>query len=463
MRRVTVSAVPSVTVVPLGTASPDPIGLLPQSLTGFPRTLWSGSEVDALSRLIAEARVDSLPVMRDLLRTLLLAEAEAPRLAGPDGALFLARVDKLLDMGALDPAWEMLRTADPETPPLFRRYLDVGLLMGRETAACRLMADKPELAPALAARVFCLSQLGDYPGATLTLNTARALGDVTPRQDAIMTRFLDPELFETLPPLPLPERPTPLEFRMREAIGEGLSTVDLPRAFAHADLRTVNGWKVRLDAAERLVRVGAISDQTLLGLYTLREPAASGGVWERAVAVQDFEAALGGGDPAAIGAALVSAWDQMRAAGLETAFARLFADRLNDVDLDGEADRIGFHILLLGGNYQAAAEGRAAASPSEAVLIAISKGETLAAPAGEPVAEALLAAFGDTEPAADLLDLVAQDRTGEAILMAMARFDEGVGGDTAALTQSLAFFRTIGLEDVARRAALQLLILEAGE
>jgi len=235
------AAVPEVTVLPLGAVSPDPIGLIPPAASGLPRALWAGSEVETVAALIAAERVETLPALQALLQIVLLAEADPPRNAGLEGQLFLARIDKLLDLGALDPAWELLDAADPATPALFRRYFDVALLTNREGRACQRMAAQPELAPTLAARIFCLAHVGDWPAAALTLNTARALGDVSAREDALLTRFLDPELFDGLPPLPVPQTPTPLDFRMREAIGEALPTLDLPRAFAHADLREVNG------------------------------------------------------------------------------------------------------------------------------------------------------------------------------------------------------------------------------
>ena len=44
-----------------------------------------------------------------------------------------------------------------------------------------------------------------------------------------------------------------------EAIGTPLPTAPLPLAFAHSDLRHTAGWKARIEAAERLVRTGAVS------------------------------------------------------------------------------------------------------------------------------------------------------------------------------------------------------------
>jgi len=263
------AGIPDVTVLPLGRSSPDRIGLLPTSVTGLPRDLWSGSDVAVLEPLMRAEPVDTLPALRQLLTMVLLAEAEPPLNAGPDGALFLARVDKLLDFGTLDPAQSLLEAADPDTPELFRRWFDVSLLTGTEDAACEVLQSRPTIAPTPSARIFCLARSGDWSTAALTLNTARVLGDIDPETAQLMERFLDPELFEGEAALPPPSRPSPLDFRLREAIGEGLNTTALPRAFAHADLRGTVGWKSQLEAAERLARTGAISSTTLHGLRRL--------------------------------------------------------------------------------------------------------------------------------------------------------------------------------------------------
>jgi hypothetical protein len=58
----------------------------------------------------------------------------------------------------------------------------VTLLTGTEHDACAILRSQPALAPTLPARVFCLARNGDWNAAVLTLNTARALGDVTPER-----------------------------------------------------------------------------------------------------------------------------------------------------------------------------------------------------------------------------------------------------------------------------------------
>jgi hypothetical protein len=66
--------------------------------------------------------------------------------------------------------------------------------------------------------------------------------------------------------------------------------------------------------------------------------------------------------------------------------------------------------------------------------------------------------FGSEAPPRELIELAANGQLGEAILRTMALFDRGAKGDLNSLTQSLAVLRAIGLEDIARRASLQLLL-----
>ncbi|NCO85694.1 MAG: hypothetical protein GW886_03590 [Rhodobacterales bacterium] len=451
---------PEIIVTPLDRTSPDATGILSPAQTGLPRSLWASSGEAVLVPLVQAERVDTLPALQDLLVTLMLAEADPPAGAGAQGALFLARVDKLLDLGALDPAQALLEAAGPDSPDLFRRWFDVTLLTGTEDSACDVLRDKPTIAPTYPARIFCLARNGDWTAAALTLNTARALGDVTAEEDALLSRFLDPDLFEGLPPLPPPTRTSPLEFRMREAIGEGLTTATLPRAFSHADLRNTLGWRSRMEAAERLARFGAIPVNTLFDIYLLNTPAASGGVWDRAEAIQRFDTAVRAGDPTAVASALPGAYAAMQAIRAEVAFARFYAPGISRLPLSGPADALAYRIGLLSPEYETVALARAPVTPEERILQAIARGEVEGLASENRRITAVLTAFGTPPLAEPMATQIAEGKLGEAILRTVALFNQGLGGDLAAVTDALALLRHVGMEDVARRAALQFLILD---
>lgn len=453
--------VPDVTVTPLDRPSKDPIGLLPSDVTGLPFDIWSASDEATLVDLVRAERVDTLPALQEFLKVLMLAEAEAPRDAGPNGALFLARVDKLLDLGALEPAKSLIEQATPDTPDLFRRWFDVALLTGTEDDACEVMRDTPSIAPTYSARIFCLARNGDWATAALTLNTHRVLGDISPQEEALLSRFLDPEIFEGEPALAAPERVSPLTFRMHGAIGEPLITANLPLAFSHADLRSTTAWKSQLEASERLARHGAVSENVLLKHYTARTPAASGGIWDRAEAIQRFDVAITANDPVAVSRTLPDAWTAMKNARAEIQFAKLYGEDLQKLPLSGAVAVIAFEVGLLSPAYERVAIAAIDADANfDPFLTAVARGNPQTARANNPRELAVQAAFESVAPRAELATLVQDGKLGEALLRAIALFEAGAEGDLRSVTDALALLRFVGLEDVARRAALQLLLLD---
>ncbi len=448
-----------IVVTPLAGPDLDAVGLLPPSVTGMPADLWGSSRTEDLVRLIRESRVHTLPALQSLLQTLLLAEFDPPADDPGGGGLLLARLDKLLDMGALEQAQALLERAGPTDPALFRRWFDVSLLTGHENRACATMRATPGIAPTFPARIFCLARGGDWNAAALTLETGTALGFIAPEMDALLLRFLEPDFADPSDPLPIPARPTPLVFRMMEAIGQPIPTGSLPLAFAHADLRNTSGWKARIEAAERLARAGILSDNRLLGIYTEREPAASGGLWDRVAAVQAFDVALLSGSADAIAQTLPPAWEAMRAADLAAPFARIYGARLARVPLPPEAAALAFRIGLLNAEYESIAASYEPQTEEEALLRALARGNAEGLSATEPRTAAVLRAFGPFELGAAMRQRIDQGHLGEAILQAIDLIATGMQGDMEDVTEGLALLRRVGLETTARRAALELLVL----
>ena len=455
---------PEISVTPLEDLA-DPIGLVPAEVTGLPRSLWEKSDADDLARLIRDTPVLGAPAMQALLDTLLLTEARAPSGQRSEETLLLVRLDRLMALGATDPARSLAQVAGPtRTAERFARWFDATLLTGDEEESCAALLAHPHLSPGYDAQIFCLMRAGDWSTAALILEDVHALELLPAPQMALLDRFLSPELFENLPPLPRPARPDPLTFRLFESIGEALPTAPLPRMFATADLRDLAGWKAQLEAAERLARSGALSPNRLLGLYTARQPAASGGIWDRVAALQRFETALGTGSASAIAKTLPKVWEAMRAAGLEVPFATLFAEDLVGQSFDDPGTAaLAYRIRLLSPAYEAAASAPPDESAMHLYLAALARGVPGLLPAPEPYADAISDGFDDATPVPPALHAeLDQGRLGEAILKAIALFDRGAHGNLSDLANAIATFRAVGLEDTARRAALQLLLLREG-
>ncbi len=445
---------------PIGAASPDGIGLLPVSVSGFSRNLWGQSRTaDIVQRLRRQRATDMYPAVRGLYYRLLLAELDPPADAGAQGRLLLARIDALLELGALQQARALLSLSGTANPELFRRAFDIALLLGTEDEQCAVLRNTPRLSPTFPARVFCLARGGDWQAASLSLETGRALGFIDDAEARLLERFLDPALAEDQPRLPPPETPSPLVFRLFEAIGEPMPTTGLPLAFAWADLDANTGWRARIEAAERLSRTGAVDANLLLGLYEKRKPAASGGVWERLRAVQALSQALDDYDARAVSDALVRAWALMKDAELEIPFANMFGHRLSAVSLTGAAADLAFEVGMLGPEYRHVARRFSPHDERQRFLVAVALGRLGDTALRDPFQEAIRKGFRAEGVPVRLQSLVDSGRGGEALLRALSLFTDGANGDLAKLTDAIAYLRAAGLDDTARRAAIEVVIL----
>ena len=450
--------VPDIAVMPLEGTRRDAVGLLPSSVTGLPAGLWLASSENQLLNLWRQVSPEPLPAIQALYYTLLLAEAEPP--AGDDGRFLKARVNVLTRYGAVEPAQALLERSGTDSPVLFPTWFDITLLTGNEGTSCASLRQNPNLMDDYAARVFCHARDGDWTTAALLFDTARALDVIDPLEQYLLDQYLSPELIDDAVPLAPPSEPSPLVFHLYEAAGAPLPTRNLPLAFATADLRNTSGWKAEIEAAERLVRTGAISENRLLGLYTDREPAASGGVWSRVRAVQNFDTALTSGDVGNIATTLPPAWDVFRQQRLEIAFARLFSGRLSKIRLPPDGQALAFRIALLDQDYETPA--RAGGPDAQTRFLAsIALGQPDAALANTALEKRIASSF-DTlpKPAPAHADLLKDGKLGEAILSAANLLDQAGLGNLDGMAEGLATLRAVGLEDTARRAALQLLILE---
>ncbi len=460
-------AVEPVGVTRLGEGNPDSKGTVSPRAAGLPANLWSDSEAVVLVRLIRSSN-PRLPALRRLERRVLAAQLRPPRTeAGQEGMLFLARVDKLLDMGATGAAKELLKAAGPGDPERFRRLFDIALLSGDEAQACEIMDRTPGVAPSFPARIFCLAYGGDWAAAALVFHGAQAMGRIDPQMTELLAQYLDDGYSDGAEEVVPPPVVTPLDLRLHEAIGQPLPSTNLPLAFALADLDQNEGWKARLDAAERLARGGAIPASQLRMIYLEQKPAASGGVWDRAAAVQALDDALLLRDEAAVARTLPPAFDAMVAAGLGPSLADMIGAEVGAMGIGGNAGQMALWLALQAAQPQVVQNPPADIAPFDLWLLRFAEGEPASEPPpgnGEPLAAALFPAFlGPSEQNVPqgAAQLILANRRGEALFAAIADVDAGLDGDLPRAAQGLRTLRALGQQEIARQAAIELILAPA--
>lgn len=461
----TSGSVEPVSVRRLGQGNPDATGTVSPRAAGLPADLWGNSNVMDLSRQV-QRQNPQLPALRRLLRRVLAARLEPPAEAEPgrgrEGALFLARIDKLLDLGATGAAQDLLHAAGPSDAERFRRLFDIALLSGDESRACQIMDETPGIAPSFAARIFCLAMGGDWAAAAIVYIGADILGEIDSATAELMSHYLDDTYVDSAETLPPPTTVTPLSFRLHEAIGQPLSTANLPLAFALSDLDDSGGWKAQLDAAERLARVGAIPASQLRDIYLLQEPAASGGVWDRAAAVQRLFNGIFLDDRPAIAKSLPNAYEKMNQAGLGHALADMVGAELAELNLPGQAGVIAMWLALAAGQPMAIDTLPQDADAFDRWLVSFASGDDSKPPPPDNDEAAILAQAFQGDPGSDLPAHAARQieeyRRGEALLDAITDTDTGLEGNFIRAAGGLRVLLSLGQDEIARQAAVELIL-----
>ena len=344
----------------LATPELDAIGLSGPADGGFDRSLWQGSDPELVGQLLADLPVATrVPPLRRLAQRLLVSGA--PVGGREPGQLLALRIERLVAMGDLDSARALVERLPPPSADsvLARRAAEVDLLVGDDTAACRL-ADS--LAPSTRAEfwaeiaVYCRLVEDDRDGARLALDLMREAGQTADGAFfALATAMVD----QTGPPPPgeLAE-PTPIHLALL-ALAEWplppdvLTRAGPPVLAAVARAPALAGGQ-QLATLEQAFLVGATAADRVAAAYTEQAPEAAGAAarapsrWDAEARAIAYAAVRAQSDPAARGALLDAAWQAARGAErflIAEVFAQPFMELPVERQLAGVAPSVARALL----------------------------------------------------------------------------------------------------------------------
>lgn len=152
--------------------------------------------------------------------------------------------------------------------------------------------------------------------------------------------------------------------------------------------------------------------------------------------------------------ALRTAYRDLNAVGLEFILSDIAADDLEGVALTPSGDRTRFFLNLLHADNAELVADYAPQTATDAFLQTLALGE-LPETASTDIEAAILAAFQGTTFSNSLIEDAKRGQMGEAIMKSMINLIRSRHRDPAALETTIATLRIAGLEDEARRIAIQ--------
>lgn len=450
-------------VTGLSPVSSDAIGLLSPELTGFSADLWGDMRAIEIATMVAEFQNEGLPEAKNLFRRILLAQTNPAMDDTQSGLILQSRIQKLFEIGALDAAEALVTLDTGSNPELFAQMFDIAILTQRTIEVCKILQKTPAISDDLSTRVYCLARSGDWNAAAITLSLAGTIGEIDPAREEMLIRFLDPELFVEEPDPAIPDPLTVMDFVLREAVFLPRPAGHLPLPYLYRDIGSRAPQRAKMEASERLVKAGSMPSDLLFDAYREGKAAVSGGVWGRANAVQELDAALAENNEGAVLLAVENAVELFAINGLTTALAQEFAGQLAGVAHGNTVNE----LLLL--NAISVVDGAQIApnSPSQELALAILD------PTLEPpkingnamlnaIANGLWSDAPDTPTANLLAETLASGRQGAAILSALELLANGALSDPESIRAGLYTLREAGQEDAAKRLAIQILLLPQG-
>ena len=155
------------------------VGIISTGITGIDPNVWNGLDEQTLSRKLELLPNLNFHSAQRFLKRILISETQPPTSSSKSlmsGKLyFLAKIDKLIEFGALDEAETIILQAPKMNRELFIRWQKISFVTGRLTSLCEVLKNNFDLSHDLSVRIICLKYLNDWQAAALTLSTASTL------------------------------------------------------------------------------------------------------------------------------------------------------------------------------------------------------------------------------------------------------------------------------------------------
>lgn len=257
---------------PLAAIDPESIGPLNREQGGFDFDMWSGTRRGLVETMLPQMPAQTVsPTLRDLMRRLLLTNAQAP--AGEAKKNLLAsRAAQLAAMGDGTGLDALLRMAPSRgtDPALLRIEADMLFLESDNARVCALVASQSGTTSDnywRKADIFCQALAGEQARAWLGADLLREHGD----KDVLFVDLLDALTNGAKPKVDSMATALPLHFAMARAAKMALPA-DVAKSEHPAILRLVATTPTlpaeqRLEAAERAEAMGVLETKVLRDIY----------------------------------------------------------------------------------------------------------------------------------------------------------------------------------------------------
>ena len=327
------------------------VGIIPSQITGVDPEIWKGITEDSLFNELKSVPNLQFHAAQTFLKRVLISETNPPipsLKSDLSGKLYLiAKLDKLIEIGALEEAETIINQVTLLDSILFERLAEISFLTGRIKDMCVRLKERPNLSTEVAVRVICLSKLNDWNAAALILSAAASLQLLDNNREILLINYLDPNVTQ--------QNKLPFNNNTYDEIDFFLANMAnrfRPKAtdsvkYRYATLINSSDPTQVILAAEELARKKSINISTLFDTYRSNSINGSKDFWRRVVAVKNLDRTLKRNNEQAVGIALSQLIEEMYRGNLLFTLAPEYSSKLEEFQIHKERDELNDSFALI--------------------------------------------------------------------------------------------------------------------
>ena len=450
------------------------VGIIPPKITGIDPKIWQ--EMNELTLFL---ELQSLPTLnfdatQTFLKRVLISETipPIPNLKSKlSGKLYLiAKLDKLIEIGALEEAETIINQVSTLDSKLFERLATISFLTGRIDTMCNQLSLYPGLNDDLTIKIICLSNLDDWNAAALILSSAVSLNLLDSHRELLLINYLDPSLLPQNNPLENQTDFDEIDFYLGNIAKNPQPEFFDDVKYRYAIFNNGSDLESKILAAEALSRKRSINVSTLFDTYRNNNINGSGGFWSRMLAVKALDHALKRNNQQTVSIALDRAIDEMFKRNLLFTLASEYSSKLATFNvLEDHKNLNDSFAIIFALNNEIPRTWSTYQSKDEYIAMAMNllKNNTVNAGEVEDAIRLVNPSFNEFEHTnlssksnkIELSDSKKSKKTkGASILQALQKTSKGVKTQTNDLYQSLLSLINIGQVQLAKSILVEYLI-----
>ena len=238
-----------------------------EEILTLPYYYWSWSKIEDLTLKVDSIYFEPKAQLRELIVSVLTSEMPANIEILKEANLYIARLNKLLELGQYKEAQTFINIYDPNLTLSYQQQFELNLLKGNDTLACSQSRIEGTKNNTLKQKIYCLNHEGKQSEARIVFETAKILNKIEDYDTYIIELLLNSKEFAQSYIIDIKNNLSILDYIILQKNDIKIEDKFIPTSFLFYNLSQTYDIEKKLIISEKLAKFGIISNLQLFKFY----------------------------------------------------------------------------------------------------------------------------------------------------------------------------------------------------